>query len=160
MPDRTRILTAVIADLTEKLDAVETMARLAADEVTSDETRSEGKYDTRSIEASYLARGQAERVASLRSALSAVRALPRAAAPDGPIGVGRVVELLAEDDTTRWVLLVPTDGGNAVTVDGVLVRVVSPESPFGRALLGASVDDEVEVFAGGGEQIYEVVSVA
>ena len=38
----------------------------AHDEATSDESRAEGKYDTRATEASYLARGQAERVADLR----------------------------------------------------------------------------------------------
>ena len=59
-------IEAFRASLSTELDAVERVAAMARDEASSAETKQEGKYDTRATEASYLARGQAERIVALR----------------------------------------------------------------------------------------------
>lgn len=159
-PTRPAVLTALITTLEAELSSIEAMARLASDEATSDETRSEGKYDTRSTEASYLARGQAERVAALRQALAEARSLPTDPAPPGsPAGVGRMVHLERDDGTERWVMLVPSGGGTSVRVAGTAVQVITPASPLGRALVGANEDDEVEVAAAGSSRSLTIIAV-
>jgi hypothetical protein len=48
--DKKQVIDALRAVIAESLDAVERVAAMARDEATSAETRSEGKYDTRSTE--------------------------------------------------------------------------------------------------------------
>ena len=57
LPPRPVFLARLNAVLAHELEAVERISSVTREEVTSDETRSEGKYDTRATEASYLARG-------------------------------------------------------------------------------------------------------
>lgn len=155
---REAVLDALVDYLRDQLAGVEAMARLAADEATSDETRSEGKYDTRSIEASYLARGQAERVASLRAALSWARSVPRAArAEHAPIGTGSILQVHSEGQGSSWLIIASIGGGGRFLVAGEAVRTITPQSPLGRALLGAVVDDVVEVDVRGGRREVEVL---
>lgn len=149
-PPKAAVVEALIRHLEQELAGVEAMAKLATDEATSAETKSEGKYDTRSTEASYLARGQAERVASLANALSQAKALAATDAPAGSrAGVGRLITLEDEDERELAVFLVPSGGGTTLIVEQCTIRVVTPASPMGRALMGAEEDDEVEVQAGG-----------
>ena len=160
LPSRARVRAALIEVLSTELAGVEHMARLAADEATSEETRSEGKYDTRSIEASYLARGQAERVAALRAALAAARALSATSVQgDRPVGQGCLVVLEDEEEARRVLLMMGVGGGTKFVADGVSIGVITPSSPLGRALLGASEGDEVEVDVGARVRGYEVVEV-
>ncbi len=56
--DKNTVVEAFRTVLTEELSAVERVAAMARDEVSSEETKQEGKYDTRATEASYLARGR------------------------------------------------------------------------------------------------------
>lgn len=144
--DVTQAIAALIEAFAAQLDAAERGAAAAQDEATSAEAKPENKYDTRSVEASYLARGQAERVASLRQILGFVRALPSAMGEiDGPAGVGRLVGLHDAGDAPSWWFLAPGGGGTVVTVGREEIRVVTPDAPVGAALRGAHVDDEIEL---------------
>ena len=62
MISRAKAIAAILAEVSAELSAMESLAGDARDEATSGETKSEGKYDTRATEASYLARGQAWRI--------------------------------------------------------------------------------------------------
>lgn len=55
MPAAVAVAHALHALLAADLRGVEAMARLASDEATSEDNRAENKFDTRSLEASYLA---------------------------------------------------------------------------------------------------------
>jgi transcription elongation factor GreA len=83
----------------------------------------------------------------LRSRLdNAVLIDEEAAAASGDVTVGSTVEI--EDER-----------GEAMTVVISSVGGVSPESPLGRALLGAKVGDEVEIEAPKGSWTAKVVSI-
>jgi transcription elongation factor GreA len=83
----------------------------------------------------------------LRSRLdNAVLIDEAAAAASGEVTVGSTVEI--EDER-----------GEAMTVVISSVGGVSPESPLGRALLGAKVGDEVEIEAPKGSWTAKVVSI-
>ena len=121
---------------------MESVAGSARDEATSGESKAEGKYDTRSTEASYLARGQAWRVAELRRQVAWARSLDPASGAPGQVQVGSLVHL--EGERREWVFVAPV-GGTTLQVGGVPVKVISPASPLGQALSELEEGDGAEV---------------
>ncbi len=104
---------------------------------TDPENRSEGKYDTRSIEANYLADGQGRQAEKLAHAIAAIEQLePRPWAADEPISSGAAVEVELRG-ARLWFFLVPAGGGQEVKFDGREMTLLTPESPLGRQLVGA-----------------------
>jgi transcription elongation GreA/GreB family factor len=130
-------------ELLEQLEAQLVTARAAHAAATegaiSDESRPENDKDTRGLEQSYLARGHAQRVADLETAVATIASLPTAAMTT--VGVGALVTI-AEGDRTRVIYVAGFGGGLVLAGD---VTVVTPTAPMGRALLGKRVDDEAEL---------------
>jgi transcription elongation GreA/GreB family factor len=121
--------------------------REAAEAATHEEARPENDKDTRALEQSYLAGGEARRVEEAMQGLADIRALgTRASSGENPVALGALVTLVEGDQTL--VLLVAPYGGGA-RLDGGRVQVVTPRSPLGRAVLGHRVGDECEVPASG-----------
>lgn len=139
------VLARLIDTLRAEADAAEREARAAYEAATDADSRAENKYDTRSLEASYLARGQARRVAELTEAVAAFAALAPVA--DGRVGLGSLV-CLGEGRGADWYFIGPAAGGTEVTVDGVSVMVVTPGSPLGGKLVGLREGDRVALAAG------------
>ena len=94
-----------------------------------------------------LARGQLQRFENAKAALEAldsfrVQPLRRGEA----IGLGAVVEV-EDGDTGRTLFIAPVGAGEELTGpdgDGIF-QVVTPNSPFGRALMGKRQNDVVEL---------------
>lgn len=154
--DKGAVVEALRHRLAQELEAVERVAAMARDEVASEQAKSEGKYDTRATEASYLARGQAFRVAGLRR----LRAWFEVFDPGeraSSVRLGSLVHLGGHREA--WVFVAP-EGGPRITVSGRAVRVISPRSPLGQALLEAEREDLVEVDSPQGLVEYEILSVS
>ena len=66
MISKKKIVELLIEKLNSELVEVENAARSARDLATADDLKSEGKYDTRAIEASYLASAQNKRVEEIK----------------------------------------------------------------------------------------------
>jgi hypothetical protein len=157
--DRAEVIAELLRDLDRELHTLERVNQMALDEATNAESKAENKYDTRSVEASYLAKGQGERILALKQ-LRAFFAVDRGPAPaDSPAGIGRVCGLEGESGT-RWVLLCPSGGGRTLSVAGKTVLVVTPGSPMGRALVGARVGDDVQVPTSRGPTELELVALS
>ena len=154
--DKSTVIDAFRAELATELDAVERVAAMARDEVSSDETKQEGKYDTRATEASYLARGQAWRVAELRRLKAWFDVFDAGRAPRDTVGIGSLVHL--DGARSGWYLLGPI-GGPTATVHGEVVRLISPKSPLGRAMGGLEAEDGFEVTSPTGVVEYELLEV-
>jgi len=136
----------LVAAITAALDTARAAHAAAVEGATHSEAKAENDKDTRGLEQSYLARGQAQRVAELEVGLRKVTAFEMPVlGDDDAIAIGALVTV-AEDDLR---LLVAHDGGGTLLADGS-VQVVTPQSPLGRALLGRRVDDEVEIRLPGG----------
>ena len=106
------------------------------------EARAENPKDTRGLEQSYLARGQAQRVTELATGVAAVEALAlRVFGPGDPVAMSALVSIEEEGALQHW-FIAPAGGGNVLAGE---VAVVTPSSPLGKALLGRRVDDEVEI---------------
>jgi transcription elongation GreA/GreB family factor len=140
--DKAALRGELIAQLSAALDGAQRAHAAAIEGATHAEARPENDKDTRGLEQSYLARGQAQRVAELEVAVAAVGALAvRAFTPRDPIAVGALV-VVEEDAAVQRLFIAPHGGGSVIGGD---VQVVTPSSPLGRALLGKRADDEVEL---------------
>ncbi len=131
----------VAADL-----AVMTQAALAAHEAaTHAESKAEDQYDTRGLEASYLAGAQSKRAMELEEILSTFRHVDvKSFGPEDRIASTALIELRSEGSLSYY-LLMPNGGGLTTQFEGKKVTVVTPQSPTGSVLLGQRVGDEVEV---------------
>lgn len=136
------------AKLAEMLATAREAHAAAVEGATHGEARAENDKDTRGLEQSYLARGQAARVAELETAQVLVARLPVTAWPDdAPIAVGALVTVTEGDATARYLLAA---GGGGLRLDGGRVQVVTPTSPIGGALAGKRVGDEATLRGPGG----------
>jgi transcription elongation GreA/GreB family factor len=157
LPDKPTVVAALRRDLGEELAALERVAAATRAEVGSDQTRSEGKYDTRATEASYLARGQARRIAGLRRLLAWLERFD----PERPLepAVVQVGALVLIEGPRRELLFVAPMGGGRLQVGQHTVRVISPKGPLGEELMELEVGDGLEVDSPRGLQSYEVVAI-
>jgi hypothetical protein len=144
---------ALVRALCELLDneiarATETAERTRAG-ATHEEARPENDKDTRALEQSYLARGQAQRVVDLQLTLQQIKFMEvRKFAPGEEIGISALIRMESGNEN-RWYFLALAGGGRKVTIDGVQVDIITPEAPLGRDLTGRCLDDEFTVRAGG-----------
>jgi len=156
MIDKAVLQAELVAQLAAALEGAQRAHAAALEGATHTEARAENPKDTRGLEQSYLARGQAQRVTELEAGVAAVTALAvRSFAPADPIALG-VLVIVDEDGEHKPLFIAPHGGG---TVLGSGVQVVTPSSPLGRALLGKRVDDEVEVRLPGRQRTLRVVSI-
>jgi transcription elongation GreA/GreB family factor len=152
MRDKAALRSELLAVMSHALDT----ARAAIEGATHPEAKAENDKDTRGLEQSYLARGQAQRVAELEAAVAEVSAMRlRAFAAADPIAVGALV-VVAEAGESRRYWLAPGGGGSTLAGD---VQVITPSSPLGRALLGKHVDDAVELRLAGRLRELEIIDV-
>lgn len=146
MPDKAAVLRAVRAAVDADLQAALASQKAAHEGATHEESKPENDKDTRGLEASYLARGLAKRVGELKATSAALVSLPtRALQANDPIGLGALVATADGGGAVGYSLVAPAGGGVVVDVDGARVQVVTPQSPFGRALVGAKKGDDVVV---------------
>ena len=156
--NKSTVLQAIRLALARELHAQQQTAAAARDEATSEESRPENKYDTRSLEASYLAGALSERLRSLKQLCAFFDAWqPPAFTEDDPIAVGALVEL--HEGERSWLCLLVPRGGRKVTVDGTPITLLSPAAPLGSALADALTGDEVTFLSPRGERAVEVHAV-
>jgi transcription elongation GreA/GreB family factor len=156
MTDKSKLLTELVARLKSDLDTLERAHRATQEAATHEEAKPENDKDTRALEQSYLARGQAARVDELRAAVADASALVARDFAGRPAAVGALVVI--DEDGKRSALFLAPAGGGTYLADGA-VQVVTPRSPLGHAILGKSDGDEVEVALAGKTRTLEIVSV-
>ncbi|MBE7454929.1 MAG: GreA/GreB family elongation factor [Kofleriaceae bacterium] len=141
-PDKAALCAELMAQLEAALAAATAAHQATVEGATHAESRAESDKDTRALEQTYLARGQALRVVELQAALADLAAWrPRRFAADDAVALGAVVTVEEAGDR-RVLFLAPAGGGNTLAGD---VQVVTPHSPLGRALLGKQAGDDVEL---------------
>jgi transcription elongation GreA/GreB family factor len=142
--DKSAVFADVLAALRADLADIERIHAMAIDEATGSESKAENQYDTRSLEASYLAAGQGERVAALRRLV----ALFDAYRPHASTRVGMFALVEIRDSAgSSWVLVAPDGGGRRVIAGDRTILLVTPDSPLGAALMGASEGDTLALRA-------------
>ncbi len=160
LPDKRRVLDAVLARLNETLLQMASAAEQTRKDATHEEAKPENDKDTRALEQSYLARGQAMRAEGLVEQREVMRFLSlRPFGADDALGSGALLSL-ESDDGVRCVFIAPYAGGTEVEVDGVTVLVVTPASSLGAAIVGRMLGDDVDLRVKGTRREYSIIEVA
>jgi hypothetical protein len=137
--DKAAVIKAIVDAIEGEFDTLRRTSRATRAAGNDEESKSEGKYDTRSTEDNYLADGLARQAHTAAQAGVAWKDFaPPAFAPDARIDLGALV-LLGFPDEERWFFLGPAGGGVEVVCDGIPIITLTPESPLGRQLLGLKV---------------------
>jgi len=155
------LIRQITTQLQRELDTLLSASEQAHRSATHSESKAENKYDTRGLEAAYLAHGLSLRAQELQAA---VAAFGQWQVPefdmDTPIALGALVTLEDDCGEQKRVLLAAHGGGLKGRTDDGEVRVVTPKAPLGKALLGREWGDEVAVELQGRRQRFEIVGLA
>lgn len=154
--DKQRLHRQILDALKVRYETAYQAAQQAYETATHEENVAENKYDTLGLEASYLAEGQARRVAQAEEEQQTFQQLKaKKFSEDEKISLGAVVDLSDQDEQITCVFVSPVAGGLSVTYDESKILLVSCDAPLGKALSGAYLGDEVIV----GDACYEVVAL-
>ena len=134
----------------------------AAQAATHEEAKPENDKDTRALEASYLAAGQAERVRALETAAKVLAGLElKDIGKTTPICASAVITLEDDEGTQTLFFMSPHGGGVRLELASppASVQVVTPQSPLGKALLGRLHGDVIELRGKSGLREMSIVDV-
>ncbi|MGV3623304.1 MAG: GreA/GreB family elongation factor [Archangium sp.] len=121
---------------------------------THEEAKPENDKDTRALEQSYLARGQAMRIEALKAGIAATGVM--SIAKSDAARAGSLLELEDEDGETVRYFLAPEGGGTKLKGG---VQVVTPVSPLGAAFMGKREGEDVELKLAGKSRQWAVTKV-
>jgi transcription elongation GreA/GreB family factor len=153
-----QLLDELIKKMKSELATLEDAAKANKDFATDQEFKAESKYDTRSLEASYLAQAEAQRAEDIKLDIQMLEEVDIETSKEGGIGIGSLVELLHKDQARQY-FLIPTAGGTLVNLDGQSILVVSAFSPLGGALIGLKEGEVFEVETPKETRTYKVLHV-
>jgi hypothetical protein len=153
------LIRNIIARLTDELAIYFRAANASRAEATHEQNKAEDKYDTRGLEASYLARGQSRQAAEIESAIAEFDALGahKFGAEDG-IGISALVEVEVGGGHSFY-FIGPRAGGTEVVHEKREILVITPQSSLGEQLLGKKQGDRPQLNLGGTRQQSRIVSV-
>jgi transcription elongation GreA/GreB family factor len=154
------LVQKIIGHLAAELELYAKAARAAREEATDPQNKAENKYDTRGLEASYLARGQARQVAETEQAMHELAALNvRAFGPQDPIHLGALVGLERKGERMFY-FIAPRAGGTEVKHEKKEVLVLTPQSPLGQQLVGKRQGERFRFELGGTKDEFLIAVVA
>lgn len=156
--DKKEIISQLILGLEKELREMQAAAQSAKDLATQDDLKSEGKYDTRAIEASYLAGAQAKRVEEIKLDIQMLEEieLPDVAATKIQLGS---LALINYNGHEKFYFISSTSGGALLNVKGESVLVISVFSPIGDAALGLGAGDSFEVETPKETRQYRIIQI-
>ena len=153
------IIKKIIAKLTEELGIYFRAAQFSRAEATHESSKAENKYDTRGLEASYLARGQSKQAAEIEAAIAEFEKMPAKKFGTGePIGLGALVELENGGEKVFY-FIGPRAGGTEILHDQKEILVITPQSPLGEQLLGKKAGEQPQLNIGGAKQAVKILGV-
>jgi len=154
------IIQKITAKLVSELEVYFRAAQFSRAEATHESNKPENKYDTRGLEASYLARGQSKQAAELEAAIAEYQKLgvKKFAAGDA-INIGALVELEHGGESSLY-FVGPRAGGTEVIHDKKEILVITPQSPLGEQLIGKQAGDQPQLTFGGSKQAAKILNVS
>jgi len=157
--NKSALIQKIISKLMSELEVYFRAAQASRAEATHEQSKAESKYDTRGLEASYLAHGQSKQAAELEAAIADFGKLDaRKFAAGEPIGVGALLELEVAGENAFY-FIGPRAGGTEVVQDKQEICVITPQSPLGEQLLEKKQGDRPMLLLAGRKQLARIVSV-
>ncbi|MPY24675.1 transcription elongation factor [Shewanella psychropiezotolerans] len=186
--DKRLIVDRIISGLELAKQAAMSAAKQAHETATHSETVAKSKYETFGLEASYLAHGQAQRVAECEIELLAYRSLNLACfLDDSGIDLSALVTLEDELGVENTYFIGPGAPGMKIDLETDknidlkinkhteidlaagchknsdkgqrMIIVITPSSPLGQSLMGRYLDDTVRLNIGAQPKVYEITGV-
>lgn len=158
--NKPQLFKQIISELENVYQVAVDAAQRAYETATDEENEAENKYDTLGLEASYLAHGQAKRVAECEADVIKFKKFEvKAFTEDTPISAGALVCLEDEEGEEQYILLSPVAGGLKINYENKLITLITLSAPIGKALTKCLVGDEFEVEIGGDKKYYQVVDI-
>lgn len=155
-----KILSQLIDNVRQELTGLKKAYDSTHALMTADDMKSEGKYDTRGIEAGYLAGAQKVRVSELEHDLEMLEEIKvREFSPDEEAAIGALVELELNGNSKKY-FISPTAGGTMLQIDGEVILVISVFSPIGAEVLQLKAGDEFEIETKGDPREYLIKSLS
>ena len=159
MISKKKIVEARIEKLNHELIEVENAAKSTRDLATAPDLKSEGKYDTRAIEAAYLASAQNKRVEEIKLDIQMLEDLEiHVETPASLLQLGSL-GLISCNGQERYYFISSTSGGSMLMIDNHPILVISVFSPIGDAALGLGVGESFEVETPKEIRQYEILQV-
>ena len=159
--DKKALLEMIILELSKEMELVHKAALEAKEATTSEESKAEHEYDTRSIEAGYLAAGQAQRAQEISDGIQQLQKLKlENFDEDTEIGVGALIKLEDEEGEEKNFFLIPNHGGIKIQNKGIEIQTLTPEAPIGKALIQKNEGDMIEVTIKGNLKSYQITEVS
>jgi transcription elongation GreA/GreB family factor len=158
--EKSQLLEKIVASLSESLALLEKAARTSHAEATHESSKAENKYDTRGLEAAYLAGGQARQARDLLDSIKLHQTVqPRNFGEGEPVDLAALVELDSERARSFY-FIGPRNGGLEIEHDGKEVTVITPQSPLGQNLMGKKAGQRWTANQGGSIAKFKIISVS
>ncbi len=156
--DKKILVEKIRQQLEADLKVLQEAAIATYEAATNEESKPENEYDTRGLEASYLAGAQAKRVGEIEEQLTMLKFLQiKSFNDETPLNSTALIQV-EHEGKTNWLFLLPKGGGLTINVDNLHIQVVTPVSPLGEALVGLTVGDVAIVDRGNKTLQYEIIS--
>ncbi|HKX62152.1 MAG TPA: transcription elongation factor GreAB [Verrucomicrobiae bacterium] len=126
----------IVNRLRDELTSSARAAMAAHAEATDPQSKAENKYDTRGLEAAYLAGAQSRQAAETQSAIELFEKMPlKTFEEKDPIDLSALVELKSPAERTFY-FIGPAKGGLEIQQGDKEIVVITPQAPLGRELMG------------------------
>ena len=160
LPDVTKVqlIRLITERLNQDLALFLNAAKTAHEAAIDEENQPDNKYDTTALEASYVAQGQANRAQDLRRSIETYRQL----SPPSDSNTIRLASLITIEDESgcqKKVFIGPMEGGLRITTGSGDVMVITPASPLGKALIGRTVGDSVQIKTGTTQTGFQIIDI-
>ena len=153
------VIAQIIAVLAKELEGYMRSAKAAHAEATHEQSKAENKYDTRGLEASYLARGQSRQAQEVSEAIQMFQSLEaRDYGPKDPIDIGALVQLEGAGEVTCY-FIGPRGGCTEAETEGKPVLVITPQSPMAKLLLGRRQGEHIQMTIGRAPERFRITQV-
>lgn len=134
-------------------------AKATYEAATHEESKPENEYDTRGLEASYLAGAQAKRISEIEELLVICKHLDlKKFTADDKINSSALVEV-EHNSRHNFFFILPKGGGVSVNFQGKTIQIITPNSPLGEALQDLKKGDFAVVENGNVVREYEILNI-
>ncbi|MFN8846296.1 MAG: GreA/GreB family elongation factor [Bdellovibrionales bacterium] len=157
--NKEELLNRVIQQLEVDLQGLIVAAQANLDAATNEESKPENEYDTRALEAGYIAGAQSQRAREIEESLLVLKKLKvRDFKSTDKIDVTALVSLQSEKEKS-WVFLLPRGAGQTLVQQGIKIKVITGQSPLGEALLKQEVGEFISVITAKTSMDYEILEI-
>ncbi|MFC1748826.1 transcription elongation factor GreAB [Pseudomonadota bacterium] len=159
--DKAGIIQCICRVLRSDLATLQAAYQTSHENATHAESVAENKYDTRGLEAAYLAHGQAKRAEEIEIALHAYETIsPKLLlAPHTRIALNSLVQLEDQHEQRRWFWLGANTGGLKFQHNDRAIAIITPQSPLGSVLMGREKHDAFELKINDNVNEYEIIEL-